>query len=219
VRGRRVCALALIGAAVLLAGCGAGSSLSRADSAAIGASITASWDARDQVLPARYAASTKLPQAALDRAQANYLAGLRAVVTGEYLESHAGTLDIRKGFGALTGVGDFTLREDAQVLSVDRRRTLGNGDVVVWAKLWLGQVASHYDSGAIGKGPAIIARVDSTPIYQYQMRKVDGVWKIVGETLVYSSEDTSAAYGPGTPHWVDKQALVSGDEGLVLGVP
>lgn len=193
---------------------GANAQLSDKDTAAISQTIGAWWSAVDRVLPEKDSSSADVPKTDAAAAQASYEAGLKAVGTDEFISSAAGQLDMQSSFEADAGIGDFVKRLDTQVLSVDYVRTLDNGDIVVRAKLWNGQVADHYDSGTIGKGAAVTTYVDETPTYQYTMRQVAGAWKIVDEMLAFVSEDASAKeYGPLTPHSTSDQDLTSFSSG------
>lgn len=194
--------------------------LDRVDRMGIAAAIEAQWVAEGQVLPRRYAqAHTPIPQAVLDRIQTRYLTALRAVVTPEFLARRWAVLDLRRILSRPRSDGVLILSNDFRVMSVTPQRRLANGDLVVWAKVWGGNVLLMYSSGKWGIGESGVARVDDTPVWQYQMRKVAGRWRIVSESLVFNSEDDSPAYGPNTKHWVAEQKLTKGDEGLYLGSP
>jgi len=181
--------------------------LTHADRTAIAVAIEAKWIAQGQVLPRRYArAHVAIPQTVLDAVQARYVSTLRAVVTPEFLANPYAVLDFRILLPKWRNAGVFPLKDDFRVMSVRPERRLGNGDLVV-------------SSGEWGVGRSGIATVDETPVWEYQMRKVAGRWRIVAEHLMFDSEDDSPAYGPDTKHWVDSQKLTKGDQGLYLGSP
>jgi hypothetical protein len=216
-----VAAVALTVAGLIAGGSSEGPSV--AEQEAIQSTIARLWAAKDAALApqtreyARYATSPTLPRALEDEMEAGWRAALRVLGTPEFVaQENEGGGSWATANEAGRGVGDVLVRSESEVLDVQYRRTLPNGDVVVWAEVWGGDVARHYDSGTIGVGPALTARVDGTPTYQYQVRGAGGEWRIVAETLVYSSEDTSAEYGPDTPHYMSPESLVRGDDGLVL---
>lgn len=187
---------------------------SSGDAAAIQAVIEARWAALGQVLPTRDALGDTVPRADYAKAQANYLAGMRAVGTKEYADQ-AASLSMAAGFRGDRNIGVVVTKLETRVLSMEYKGTLPHGDIVVWARLWNGEVDLHFASGKVGVGPATTTRVDDTPTYQYVLRKVDGRWRIASEACVYESEDMSGAYGPDTAHWVDPHPQTAVPAGAV----
>ena len=190
--------------------------LSPADRGAIARTITARWRALGQVPPARYAYTTTIPRTVLERLQSRYLAAIKAVAAPEFLATE-GKLDLRYSIEGEHRNGMFTLEYDTKVLALTPKRRLANGDLVVWARQWDGNVILLYPRGKWLAGKPRMSRVDDTPTWQYQMREVGGRWTIVDEALVLQSEDMSPLYGPNTPHWVDTHPLISGNQGVILG--
>jgi hypothetical protein len=190
---------------------------------AIQRTIARLWVAKGEALApqtqdyARFETSPTLPEGLKDEMEAGWQAALRSLGTAEFVakENEGGGSAVFANEGSRRN-GDVIVRCETEVVDVAYRRTLPDGDVVVWAEVWAGEIARLYQSGTVGVGEPHTVRVDTTPTYQYQLRAVDGGWRIVAEALVYSSEDMSGDYGPDTPHFVDSQRLVSGDEGLVL---
>jgi hypothetical protein len=191
---------------------------SASDVAAIDSAVASVWAAGEQIVtPTLSRAATGRGATAKGRAAARaarrdmnrrYEEVIRQVGTAEYVAQASG-LNVGKAILADYGVGNIPIREETQILDSTCEGTLSNGDVVMWLRLWNGDIAQHWPSGAIGSGTSEVSRVDTTPTWQYVMREVDGEWKIVSEDLVYDSEDTSPLYGPDTPHWVAEQARVS----------
>ena len=180
------------------------------DSAAMQSVIEASWAAFAQVLPETDALAGRVPQDVAARAKEKYLAVMQAVGTQEYASSEAVTsVNFARSFQGDLDIGLVVKKLETKVLGLDYKGTLPNGDVVMWAKLWDGEVDLQFASGKVGLGPAVPRYVDDTPTWQYVMRKVDGQWKIASEAQVFISEDTSPEYGPDTPHWVDTKPLVA----------
>jgi hypothetical protein len=221
-------AVSIILAVVLLTG-GSSSGPSASDEAGMQTTIANLWSAKDAALApqtgtyAQYAASATVPQSVYNDISATYQNALQAVGTPEFISAHvsAGGSPTTAA-AAMRGVGDVETQSESQVLSVDYQRTLSNGDVVLWVKIWLGDVRQHYASGTVGVGASTTVYVDNTPTYQYQMRDVDGQWKIVAEAVVYDSEDSAGGqsdFGPNTPHSTSASPLVSGDQGLVIATP
>ncbi len=181
-------------------------------SAAIQAVIDAKWAAVDQVLPAKDALAATAPQADVAKAQADYLAGMQAVGTQAYVDS-VSSINMGASFEGDENLGIVVTQLTTEVLALTYEGTLPNGDSVIWAKLWDGEVDLHQSSGDT-------TRVDDTPTYQYVMRNVSGQWKIVSEDLVFQSEDTSSSqYGPDTPHSVSSSPLVAIPAGASTPMP
>lgn len=168
-----------------------------------------------------YATDASVPQAVYEQVHTTYEASLQAVGTAEFISSQ-GQTDSSKAIAGMRSDGIVETQVQTRVLSLDYKRTLSNGDIVVWAKIWLGDVRQVYASGTVGVGPATTDYVDETPTYQYQMRNVAGHWRIVSQALVFLSEDTApgaSQFGPNTPHSFSSDSLVTGDEGLILDTP
>ncbi len=216
-----IAAAAVAGSLTLVLG-GSSSAPDAAQMAAIQSVIGDYLAARAQALAPQDAAyqsdAASVPQSVYDQANARFHAAVARDGTPEFVDRLAGT-DIAFALAGERKNGDVMLRSDARVLSLDYMRRLAGGDVVVWAKLWLGDVRRHFASNEVGVGTATTAYVDETPTYQYQMRNVGGEWKIVSQAMVYESEDSAlgpAQFGPNTPHYVSSTPLITGDQGLVV---
>lgn len=208
-------AAALVVAAALLAGASSPSATPwspprASDSADMQSVIAAKWAAFNQVLPEPDALAGRVPQEVAAQAKEKYLAGMQAVGTKDYASSESVTsINFEASFQGDLNIGLVVKELETKVLGVDYKGTLPNGDVVMWARLWDGEVDLQFASGTVGVGAATTRYIDDTPTWQYVMRKVDGQWKIVSESQVFISEDISADYGPDTPHWVDTNPLVA----------
>jgi len=153
--------------------------------------------------------SSTVPATAISAADAPYQEGLGAIGAASFA-AEPGVGDYVQLIADLRRNGEIVLKEEFKVLSLDYKWSCDNGDVVVWATIWNGVVERVWP-GKIGVGtlPAI-TYIDATPTYQYRMRNVGGVWKIMAEDLVFHSEDGSTTqYGPDTPHFVDSNPLVT----------
>lgn len=179
------------------------------DTAAMTKTIEAKWTSFHQVLPLADGLANRVPADVAVKAKERFFAGLEAVGTEEYISLQR---EMNPDFGAsLRGDldrGYIVTKLETKVLGLEYKGTLPNGDVVVWASTWHGEIDLQFDR-KIGNGPATTRRIDDTPTWQYVMRKVDGKWRIVSETQVYISEDNSPEYGPNTPHLNGPKALVA----------
>lgn len=180
-----------------------------ADTAAMAATIEASWAAFGQIMPLADGLANRVPEDVAAKAKERFFAGLETVGTEEYIsQQREMNPDFGKSFRADLDCGLIVTKKETKVLGLEYKGTLPNGDVVVWASIWGGEIALQF-ARKIGNGPAVTRRIDGTPTWQYVMRKVGGNWRIVSETQVYISEDTSPEYGPDTPHLNGSKALVA----------
>jgi hypothetical protein len=182
--------------------------------------VIARWNALTAIAPpAQYAEAAELPKAVSASIDADYRAAVNEVGTPEFASSLSGLVDRSQLFERGRASGYAVIKEEQRVLDVTFKRNLDNGDVVVWAKLWHGETSLLLDTANADAAQGTQSRVDSTPVNRYQMRNVNGEWKIVTEATIFESEDTSAEYGPDTPHWVAPAPSWPEDQGLILDTP
>lgn len=86
---------------------------------------------------------------------------------------------------------------DHEVMSVEYRCTLANGDVVVWLHYWVGEKRAFDVQAGIAKQ---MRAVDQAATDEYVLRKAGNGWRIVGFAAVDFGGDISPEYGPDTPH-------------------
>ncbi len=87
---------------------------------------------------------------------------------------------------------------EQQILEVEYRCTLANGDVVVWERYWTGErrVFTVTRSGVAQR----MRSVDNLSTDEYVLRRASNGWRIVGFAAVDYGPDASGDYGPDTPH-------------------
>lgn len=207
-----VAGLALLG--VVLVTTGASNGPSAEDMAGISGTI-GEWNALTSVsVPEATAREPQLPESDAEQIDSAYAAALDKTGTPEFADSSTGQFDPGLLFQRCQARGEPLLSMERKVLAVDFTGNLDNGDVLVQAKIWVGETSLGYAS--TDSKELIVKRVDSTPVRRYQMRKVDGMWRIVTEATVFESEDASPEFGPNTPHWVDDHPSIGEKDGLML---
>jgi hypothetical protein len=157
--------------------------------------------------PQNRLASETLPPAVHDQ-----MASLRRQVAAEvgtaaFAASPAVTTDHADVLEQFRRAGEgIVVRSDHEVMGSRFISVKANGDVVVEARVWRGEVTAQWDDetqrlvGFDAAHPSRFNRVDATPVYRYTVRQDGEQWRIVARELVVHSEDRSAAYGPHTPH-------------------
>ncbi len=209
-----VCAVAA-GSALIMSLTGAGSGPGVEDTAAMSRVIQRWQTALDFSWPAEHADQAELSPSARQEVNASFEAALRAVGTDEFVTKYLATfLDHATIIERFDSGSYRVVATEVKVLGVQFREYLPNDDVVVRARLWGGDISQKVNSTGIAGGGQV-ELLDTTPVYQYQMRKTNDEWRIVSETLVSSSEDVSTAYGPKTRH-ADGPVTIEDGEGLVL---
>lgn len=212
-RGRRrvplmvAAALALVAVAFVVVLGGLSSEPTAADMHAIRAAIARWEDVEFLPWPAEYYALGRLPERVHEAMMAQRLEVARQVGTEEFVSSYPVTRDQAGTLEEFKKAGEgMCVRSMHRVIDVRFIRAELNGDILVEATVWGGEVTGRWDPerrrlvGFDDEQPARFNKVDTTPVYAYTIRQSDGRWRLVSKDLVVQSEDDSGAFGPNTPH-------------------
>ncbi len=129
---------------------------------------TASW----QPWPPAYYAENSLPPRVHEQMRARKLDVARRVGTEVFVQSHEVQADMAAYLEEFHKGGEpMAVRVYQRVLDVTFDRLELGGDVVVRVPVWIGEVTAYWDE-AQGKLTRY-HRIDTTPVYEFTMRKVD----------------------------------------------
>ena len=157
---------------------------------------TVSW----RPWPSAHYTADSLPDKVHEAMQAERLDVARRVGTEDFVRSREVQRDIAAYLEEFHKGGEpLQVEAHQRVLDVTFDRVEPDGDMVVRALVWIGQVTAYWDEAE--GGLTRYDKIDTTPVYEFTMRKTAGEWRIVRKRQVVQSEDASSSlFGPDTPH-------------------